>query len=999
MSVFIFTNLIAGVTGLDKSVINTANLLADAGHDAHILNCVGSHGGFLSTEAKFPISPDVHLHSLQAMAVQGGSQLHKKFKGAFSIVQPLLKASFTEHDLSVIREVNRQLAPTDLIIFTHPLQAVLYLRSIGDNVRRAPTMLQIHGNYAEEAHNRELLIEGLSCIDHLQIVSESMRDGIREITSLPDERIHYIPNVHFPTDILRQPHEGFAAAIIGSLQDRKNQIDAVRAAARLPSIKLDVWGNAGNDYGKFIQNYVSNLDLNSRIKMRGLGSEQQIYESADLVVITSRHEGFGYTMIEAATHRIPTVAYDYEYGAREFIEDGVNGFLVPMGDVDALADRMATLSESPSLCKEMGEAALATFEAKFSPQHILSLYERLIDRNGPVRKHHFTEAFVRDGEQPFDPSSITIRKRNLFGLHYSSEIAIAPINGQRFDLYMMKGKGKPRKVKTFDKNGVVIARVPKFSSLLKRTPSKFLLAAKAFDGTFSYVMNTTKTGNVERLSEFSRSAPSVKSWQEGFSEQSVFVTGKGSHLRYHSYEPIRSISDETGQPIRFKTTHLNRNGEHAPYLAYSGEFSNLTIRYNSGKTVHVAPPRITYKELFLKLLDVEKDYSLLQYELGGFRPWELMRASVLEHLAMAFGLWDLHFDGSSNAKPSFTYVGKKMISQAPSAERLIFEFPRKGDVDYKTLPLRTGNEIIIEYPQAYGYTVDSHINGPVYPMHEFYGARKRVTLASDQKYRGDFFEPIFAREFGIDMSFGDIVSGRLLKFKQEHYFWSKVFDRTHYSEVIIPSAYWSAGICHAAKQHGMLVSDIQYALIAYLHPTNTFSAKASYTPDNIYAWSPYWAESAVKYRQKAILPRKLPEVIPIDASFDFCVMSQPRVKKRIADFLVTLATRLPNKQISYCLHPDEPIEQALRDPRIASLKNVKIFRGETFNIMAHSDICIGGYSTSLYEAAYLGKPTYVIPVPGWEVVEQGVEEGMFRVVNDPDELVPFEQPEIAKRLF
>lgn len=997
MSVFIFTNLISGVTGLDKSVVNTANLLATAGHDVHMLNCVGSHGGFNSIEAKFPLSEAVHLHSLQAMAVYGGAHLHKKFKAGFSVVQPRLKATFTEHDLLVIREVNRQLTASDLAIFTHPLQAVLYMRAIGDNQRKVPTMLQIHGNYAEEDHNRELLLAALPCIDQIQIIAESMRPGIVEITSFPDERIQYIPNAHFSIDIERKAADTFTAAIVGSLQDRKNQIDAVRAAARLPTIRLDLWGNAGNDYGKFIRNYVSNLDLASRIRMRGLGNEQQIYEGADVVLMTSKSEGFPYILMEAASHRIPVIAYDFEFGARDFIEDGINGFLVPMGDVDLLTKRIEECANSPDLTRRLGEAAFAKFHARFSPEYVLAQYEKLIAPQSPMRGRGFALSFTRDGEQPFDPSSFSVKKHSLFGFHYGNEISVASANGENIRLFMIKGKGKPRKLATKLKDGVATAYIPKFDNLAKRTPNKFLLAAKAPDATFSYLMNTTKSGNFERLAEYSRSARNESSWNEAFSENTVFVSNKGQHLRYHSYEPIRSITDETDQPIKFKTVHLNRKGEHAPYIAYSGEFANLTIRYGSGKTVHVTPPRITYKELFLKLLDMEKEYSLLQFEIGGWRPWELIRASVIEYVAMTFGLWDAHFDNA--AAPNLSYFGKKKISEAPSAGRLIFEFTRKGEVDYKTLPLRTGNEVVIEYPQAYGYSVNSYVDGPVYPIHDFNQVRKRVALTKDQSYLTDFLEPLFAREFGIDLSFKDIVNGRLLKFKHEHYFWSRIFDKIQFSEVVIPSAYWSPGICHAAKEHGIMVSDIQYALITDLHPTNAFTAKAAYTPDNLYAWSAYWADAATKYRQKTILPRKLPDMVPLDASFDFCVMSQPRVRRRIADFLVNLAKRYPDKGIAYCLHPDESLEQTLRDPRIAALSNVQTFRGDTFSVMAHSDICIGGYSTSLYEAAHLGKPTYVIPVPGWEVVEQAVEEGMFRVVNDPEEIIPFSQPDLAKLLF
>lgn len=997
MSVFVFTNLISGVTGLDKSVVSTANLLAEAGHDTHIINCVGSHGGFKSVEARFPLSDAVHLHSLQAMAVYGGSQLHKKFKGGFSVVQPRLKAQFTEHDLLVVREINRQLNSSDLIIFTHPLQALLYMRSIGENQRAVPTMLQIHGNYAEEHHNRDLLIEALPCIDSIQIIAESMRPGIREITSFEDERIKYIPNVHYSIEIERKQTESYTTAIVGSLQDRKNQIDAVRAAMRLPDLRLDLWGNANNEYGKFLKNYVANLDLDDRIRLRGLGTEAQIYEGSDLVIMTSRSEGFPYILMEAASHRIPVVSYDFEFGARDFIDDGVNGFLVPMGDLDLLTKRIEECAASPELTHRLGESAFQKFNARFSPEYVLSQYERLIPSDTISRGSDFAIAFSRDGAQPFDPASIEVKERRIFGFHYSNEFSVATAAGGEVQLYAIKGRGKPRKLKTIRKGTTVTAVVPKFESITKKTPNKFLLAAKAPDATFSYLLNTTKSGAVERLAEFSRSTVTDNAAEETFSSTTVFVNSKSRHIRYPSYEPVRSITDEAGHPIKFTTVHLNRNGEFAPYVAYSGEFSSLTLRHASGRSVKMNPPAFTYKEIFEKLLEMERQYSLLQFEVGGWRPWELIRASVIEHLAMTFGLWDDHF--SSAAAPKTAYYGQKKIADAPPADRLIFEFTRKTDVDLKTSPLRTGNEVVIEYPQTYGYTVDSYVDGPVYPIHDFNQVKKRVALTKSQTYKPGFFEPLFAQEFGIDMSFTELVNSRLLKFKHEHYFWTGIFDKARFSEVVIPSAYWSAGICHAAKEHGMMVSDIQYALITDLHPTNIFSAKATYTPDNLYAWSPYWAGAATKFRQKIILPRQMPEIKEAGAHFDFCVLSQPRVRRRIADFLVQLATRFPEKQIAYCLHPDEPVNQALNDSRIALLKNIAIQSGDTFNVMSNSDICIGGYSTSLYEAAYLGKPTYVIPVPGWEVVEQGIEEGMFRVANDPDDLVSFEQPEIAKTIF
>ena len=54
---------------------------------------------------------------------------------------------------------------------------------------------------------------------------------------------------------------------------------------------------------------------------------------------------------------LPVVSYDFDYGPREIIDDGRNGFLVPVGDELALADRMCSLIEDEGLRKRMGAAA------------------------------------------------------------------------------------------------------------------------------------------------------------------------------------------------------------------------------------------------------------------------------------------------------------------------------------------------------------------------------------------------------------------------------------------------------------------------------------------------------------------------------------------------------------------------------------------------------------------------------------------------------------------
>lgn len=87
------------------------------------------------------------------------------------------------------------------------------------------------------------------------------------------------------------------------------------------------------------------------------------------VIVSMSHfaESFGRTVAEAAAARRPVIAY--AHGAvTELIEDGVTGFLAQPYDIDAAADAVVALCNSPSRIGEMGEAARKRMIERFSPR-------------------------------------------------------------------------------------------------------------------------------------------------------------------------------------------------------------------------------------------------------------------------------------------------------------------------------------------------------------------------------------------------------------------------------------------------------------------------------------------------------------------------------------------------------------------------------------------------------------------------------------------------------
>jgi glycosyltransferase involved in cell wall biosynthesis len=82
------------------------------------------------------------------------------------------------------------------------------------------------------------------------------------------------------------------------------------------------------------------------------------YDHADAFVLPSVEDGFGLVTLEAMRAGLPVVVSD-QAGSAEVVEDGVNGFVVPARDVDALASRLDLLLGDASLRRRMGAAARA----------------------------------------------------------------------------------------------------------------------------------------------------------------------------------------------------------------------------------------------------------------------------------------------------------------------------------------------------------------------------------------------------------------------------------------------------------------------------------------------------------------------------------------------------------------------------------------------------------------------------------------------------------------
>jgi glycosyltransferase involved in cell wall biosynthesis len=117
-----------------------------------------------------------------------------------------------------------------------------------------------------------------------------------------------------------------------------------------------------------LRNIVSELNLTSVVKLLGKQVHSVVRDElnkSDIFVLCSERESFGVVIAEAMASGLPTVVSDTP-GGQLVVDDGVTGFLFPIGDIGSLVDKLRILLDSEELRLKFGENGRRRVEKYFS---------------------------------------------------------------------------------------------------------------------------------------------------------------------------------------------------------------------------------------------------------------------------------------------------------------------------------------------------------------------------------------------------------------------------------------------------------------------------------------------------------------------------------------------------------------------------------------------------------------------------------------------------------
>ena len=195
-------------------------------------------------------------------------------------------------------------------------------------------------------------------------ISESTRDDLvgRGVDPGQVRVIHPgVDSTHYAPDPAGCRTAAPSFLYVGRLKRYKGIALAIQALAisrrQRPDLRLDIAGTG--DYRPELERLAAGLGLAGAVTFHGFVSDPAklaLLRATWANVFPSSKEGWGITVVEAAACGTPSLASDSP-GLRDSVRDGETGFLVPHGDVNALAARMLDLASTPALVERLGRAA------------------------------------------------------------------------------------------------------------------------------------------------------------------------------------------------------------------------------------------------------------------------------------------------------------------------------------------------------------------------------------------------------------------------------------------------------------------------------------------------------------------------------------------------------------------------------------------------------------------------------------------------------------------
>ena len=330
-----------------------------------------------------------YQRALPPITLEGDDDLpvYRMHYGWFPRVFPSTCASLVKHfGMKAFEQVYNDRGKPD-VVHAHNIFYAGYLAVRIQNAHKIPVVLTEHSTNHLRGRmflpgQKRIIRYTLENIDLPMAVGKALMDKLN--TYQPDNRVGLIDNmVNINSfELSPSPDEGrFTFAGVGDLNKRKNYPLLIHAFAqefRGRDARLIIGG--GGPMHKKLHSLINELGLTDQVELAGRLTREQVrslFQNSHAIISSSNVETFGITLIEAMACGRPVIA-TASGGPQGFVNE-INGILVPVNDVDAMAQAMWHMYENYSM---YDPAQIRAFcENRFAEEVIVSrlqtIYESL----------------------------------------------------------------------------------------------------------------------------------------------------------------------------------------------------------------------------------------------------------------------------------------------------------------------------------------------------------------------------------------------------------------------------------------------------------------------------------------------------------------------------------------------------------------------------------------------------------------------------------------------
>ena len=182
------------------------------------------------------------------------------------------------------------------------------------------------------------------------------------------------------------PAERTLIGTVGTLTFLKGHEDFLNAAAQLQERNLSAFfvisgieSSATNRYRRRLEDLIQELGLIDRVRLIGRMEDiSELYCALDIFVSASHSESFGLAIVEAMAAGVAVVATGTD-GAREIIDDGQTGILIPIGGIQAMVEEIIKLETDPARRAHLAQNARASVSKRFSLERMVEETEKVYE--------------------------------------------------------------------------------------------------------------------------------------------------------------------------------------------------------------------------------------------------------------------------------------------------------------------------------------------------------------------------------------------------------------------------------------------------------------------------------------------------------------------------------------------------------------------------------------------------------------------------------------------